>query len=179
MRCAKLPRMRPLLKHRTPAQLLWAIVAANGLVSLSFGALSMVSRYYPHRQNRPLSVVLCSFGIFALGLIGTLIAESNLKNGIGSKRWPDSLLAAPRKVVAHPVFSMLPWMLIIASFVYIIVSRSGLAGSWMFLYPAMSLSRVIRTLHPRDINVDYRRRMDPPKPLQSEHWGTPPRPFSN
>jgi hypothetical protein len=172
--------MRPLLKHRTPAQLLWMIGATNVLVSLSFGVLGVGSRHYPHAQRRPLQVALFSFGALVLGLIGTLIAGSNLRNSIESERWPDALLDAPRKVVAYPAFFILPYLLIIASFVDIIFSRSGnLSGAWMFLYPAMSLTRVISALRPRRTNADDRSRIDPSKPLQSEHWGSPPRPFSN
>ena len=171
--------MRPLLQYRTPAQLLWMIGAMNVLVSLGFGVLGVGSRHYPHR-HLPLSVALLSFGAFVLGLIGTLIAESSLKNGIKSERWPDALLDAPRKVVAHAAFSILPSLLIMSSFVDIIFSRSvNLGGAWMFLYPAMSLTRVISALRPRQTNADHRSPMDPPKPLQSEHWGSPPRPFSN
>jgi len=107
--------MRPLLQYRTPAQLLWMIGAMNVLVSLGFGVLGVGSRHYPH-LHLPLSVALLSFGAFVLGLIGTLIAESSLKNGIKSERWPDALLDAPRKVVAHPAFSILPSLLIMSSF---------------------------------------------------------------
>ena len=114
--CATLPRMRPLLKYRTPAQLLWMIGAANALVSLSFGVHGVVSRRYPHGQHRPLPTVLFSFGALILGLIGTLIAESSLRNGTKSERWPDALLDAPRKVVAHAAFSILPSLLIMSSF---------------------------------------------------------------
>jgi hypothetical protein len=166
--------MRPLLQYRTPAQLLWMIGAPNVLVSMSFGLHGLVSRHYPHGQHRPLPTVLFSFGALVLGLIGTLIAESSLRNGIKSERWPDALLDVPRKVVAHPAFSVLPYLLIIASFVDIIYSysRSGnFSGAWVFLYPAMSLTRVSSALHPRQTNADHRSRMDPPKPLQSEHWG--------
>ena len=128
----------------------------------------------------PLPLALFSFGALVLGLIGTLIAESKLRNGIESERWPDALLDAPRKVAAHPAFFILPYLLIVASFVDIIFSRGGnLSGTWMFLYPAMSLTRVISVLRPRQTDADPRSRMDPPKPLQSEHWGSPPRPFSN
>ena len=170
--CATLPRMRPLLKYRTPAQLLWMIGAANALVSLSFGVHGVVSRRYPHGQHRPLPTVLFSFGTLILGLIGTLIAESSLRNGTKSERWPDALLDVPRKVVAHPAFLVLPYLLIIASFVDIIYSSSGnFSGAWVFLYPAMSLTRVSSALHPTRANADHRSRVDPPKPLQSEHWG--------
>jgi hypothetical protein len=179
LHCATLPRMRPLLQYRTPAQLLWIIGAMNVLVSLSFGLLGVGSCHYPHR-HLPFPLALFSFGALVLGLIGTLIAESNLKNGIRSERWPDAQLDALRKVVAHPAFFMLPFLLIIASFVYIISSRSGpLSGGWMFLYPAMSLTRVISALRPRQADADHRSRMDPPKPLRSEHWGSPRQPFSN
>ncbi len=176
---ATLLRMRPLLQYRTPAQLLWMIGAANVLVSMSFALLGVVSRHYPHRQHRPLPTVLFSFGALVLGLIGTLIAESKLRNGIRSERWSDAVLDAPRKVVAHPAFFILPYLLIIASFVDIIFSRSGnLSGAWMFLYPAMSLTRVTSALRPRQTDADPRNRMDSSKPLRSEHWGSPPRPFS-
>jgi hypothetical protein len=171
--------MRPLLQYRTPAQLLWMIGATNVLVSLSFGVLGVGSRHCPHR-HLPFPVALFSFGALVLGLIETLIAESKLRNGIKSERWPDALLDVLRKVAAYPAFFILPYLLIIASFVDIIFSRSGnLSGAWMFLYPAMSLTRVISALRPRQTDADHRSRMDPPKPLQSEHWGSPPRPFSN
>jgi len=95
-----------------------------------------------------------------------------LEDGIDSERWPDALLDVPRKVVAHPAFLVLPYLLIIASFVDIIYSRSGnFSGAWVFLYPAMSLTRVSSALHPTRANADHRSRVDPPKPLQSEHWG--------
>jgi hypothetical protein len=171
--------MRPLLQYRTPAQLLWMIGAANVLVSMSFGLLGGVSRHYPHRFL-PLPLALFSFGAVAFGLIGTLIAESNLRNGIRSERWPDALLDAPRKVVSYPAFFILPYLLIIASFVVIIFSRGGnFSGTWMFLYPALSLTRVISALRPLQTNADHHNRMDPPKPLQSDHWGSTPRSFSN
>jgi hypothetical protein len=169
--CAKLPRMRPLLKYRTPAQLLWMIGAANLLFILSFVVLDVVSRHYLHGQHRPLSTMLFSFGALVLGVSGTLTAESSLGNGINSERWPDALLDVPGKVVAHPAFLVLPYLLIIASFVDIIYSSSGnFSGAWVFLYSAMSLTRVINALRPRQTSSDNRSRMDPPKPLQSEHW---------
>lgn len=170
--CAKLPRMRPLLKYRTPAQLLWMIGAANLLFIVSFVVLDVVSRHYLHGQHRPLSTMLFSFGALVLGVSGTLTAESSLGNGINSERWPDALLDVPGKVVAHPAFLVLPYLLIIASFVDIIYSSSGnFSGAWVFLYSAMSLTRVRSALHPTRANADHRSRVDPPKPLQSEHWG--------
>jgi hypothetical protein len=149
------------------------IGAANLLFILSFVVFDAVSRQYPHGQHRPLPTVLFSFGALVLGLSGTLIAESNLRKGIASDRWPDGLLDAPRKILAHPAFFILTCLLIVASFVYIIFSfsRSGrfIGGAWMFIYPVMSLTRVQRLTS--TMSSDHRSRTDPPKPLQSEHWG--------
>jgi hypothetical protein len=64
--------------------------------------------------------------------------------------------------------------------VYVIFfSWDHLGGAWMFMYPAMSITRAKNYFRPRETNIGDSRRMDPAKPLQSEHWGTPSQPFSN
>ena len=154
-------------------QLLWVIVVLNILV---------VSGYiWPwHSPRLPLPVGLGLFGIFLFGIVGTQIAISRLKNGIESGRWPDALVDGSRKIVTHTAISIFKVSLIIFGLVYMISSHRGhSSGIWMFLWPAMSINNVVNAFRPRQANPDQSSLPGPPKPLQSEYWGTPPRPFSN
>jgi hypothetical protein len=176
----KLPRMRPLLEDRTPVQLLWVIAASNALTSLGF-AIPFVQSWQtpPHHRTPFLQEIPWFFAILA-GLIATFLSEQSLREGIASEQWSEALLAAPRRLLEHPAFSFLGWSLIVASFAAIAFTRgSGIAGVWMFIAPSLSLSRVRSLLRPRNhANADSQLRT-PAKPLQSEHWGTPPGPFTN
>lgn len=170
--------MRPLLKHRTPAQLLWMIGATNVLVSLSFGVLGVGSRHYPHAQHRPLQVALFSFGALVLGLIGTLIAGSNLRTALTRSDGPMHCSTLPGRSLPTQLFDP-----------PVLAHHCQFCGHHLFAQREfersldVSLSgdeptRVISALRPRRTNADGRSRMDPSKPLQSEHWGSPPRPYS-
>jgi hypothetical protein len=170
--------MKPLLEGRTPTQLLWIIAASNALVSIGFGTpyvRSWLGHRVPPSQNLPWIVAL------AIGFIGTLLSEAALKEGVSSEQWPQALLVTPRKLLEHPAFSALGWSLIVASFAAIAFSRGQHIGlAWAFLAPSMSLSRVRVSLRP-PANVATNRGLlsNPSKPLLSEHWGSPHRPFSD
>ncbi len=174
--------MRPLLQNRTPAQLLWMIAALNILVSMSFGMLGLRLWRLPQSQQLPHSLLWVSFGVLILSLIGDLIAEQNLRDGISAERWPDKLLDGPRKLFAGPAFSILNVFLLVASCAYVFFSHPhNVGGAWAFLYPALSLTRVISAMRKRPSSSTDRllTRIEPPKPLHSEHWKTPPHPFTS
>jgi hypothetical protein len=164
-----------LLRNRTPVQLLWIIAASNLLVAIGFGTLALPRRFY--HVWHPL--LLCSFIIVILGFIGSLIAEQEFKEGIASERWTDTLLNGPRKL--HSAFLVLAGLFIVASIIIAISSARHFAGAWVFLWPAMCLTRLSNYLRPKPTssNGSLLKSIEPPEPLDSEHWGTPPRPFSN
>ncbi len=165
--------MSSLLQRRTPAQLLWIVAASNALIAIGFGTLLL-----PGMRHRGLHPALWyPFAAVVLGLIAALIAEQALQNGIDSGRWPDSLLAVPRKLVTHPMSTVLVGFLSIGAIAY--VASRDFGGPWVFLWPLTSLIRVKRYFHPKPKSDTLLLSLERPKPLQSESWGAPPRPFTN
>ena len=168
-----------LLQNRTPVQLLWIIAASNLLVAIGYGTLALPRRSY--QAWHPL--LLYALIILVLGFIGDCIAERDLKEGIESERWSDALINGPKRL--HSAFSILALLLIVASVISIVIiaisgGRHFSSGVWCFLLPAMSFTRVSSYLRPRPpSNNSLLKPIETPKSLQSEHWGTPPRPFSN
>jgi hypothetical protein len=161
------------LERRTPAQLLWIIGASSVLVSISFVVLAW------YHSKGLLPTLWCSLAALALGLVICLIAERALQNGINSERWPDSLLNAPRKLTARPAFSVLSGLLLVGALAYVVFAGvRHIGGIWMILWPLMSLTRVRNYLRPKPKSDRLLRPIERPKPLQSENWGAPPRPFS-
>jgi hypothetical protein len=133
--------MGSLLERRTPAQLLCIIGASSALFSISFAVLA---RYH---SKLPQPLLWCSFAAAVLALVICLVAERALQNGINSERWPDSLLNTPRKLTAHPAFSVLSGLLLVGALAYMIFS--GFRGVWMILWPLTSLARVRSYLRPK------------------------------
>src|SRR5438270_6215985 len=170
--------MKPLLEGRTPTQLLWIIAAPNALVSIGF-ATPFVQSWQHHRVT--FSQHFPWFAALLVGFIATLFSEVALKEGVASERWPDTLLVNPRKLLEHPAVSVLGWSLIVASLAAIAFSPGhNIGGAWAFLAPSTSLNRVRVSLRPpSDVPTNPRLLPHPAKPLLSEHWGSPPRPFSD
>ena len=167
--------MKSLLQNRTPVQLLWIIGASISLVSLSFGVLALPLWHQP--EDRHL-LLWGSFVALLLGLAADLTAEQDLKNGVRSERWPDTLLEGPKRFVTHRVFFVVVFLLFVAAFGVMIFPRHHFGMAWAFLYPVMSLSRVSSFLRRKPTSTDdsLLRLVERPKPLQSDHWGTPSRP---
>jgi hypothetical protein len=174
----KLPRMKPLQEGRTPTQLLWIIAASNALVSIGF-AIPYLQSWQRHRV--PLSQNLPWFAVILVGLIATLLSEAALKEGVASKQWPEALLVTPRKLLEHSAIPVLGWSLIVASFAAIAFAHGNhIGGAWAFLAPSMGLNRVRVSLRPPGkVATNPRLLPYPAKPLLSEHWGSPPKLFSD
>jgi hypothetical protein len=161
-------------------QLVWISVASNALIALCLGIFFMLSLRLPQDVRIPFLQKLPWLILLLLGVIGDVLAESALRKGIAAERWPESLLLAPRKLLEQPVFSVLGWSLIVASFAVLVFSRGQhIAGYWFFLAPQMGLSRVRMSLRPQNKAAANSGLLYPAKPLQSEQWGTPPSPFTN
>jgi hypothetical protein len=168
--------MSSLLERRTPAQLLWIVLASNALVVIGFGNLAL-----PSWRHRGLSLsLLCSVAAIVLGLVSSLPTERALRDGINSDRWADKLLEGPRSLTASPAFYVLGGLLFLIYLAYVIFSAAhNVGGSLMIFWPLMSLLRVGTYLRPKPPSDRLLPPMDEPKPIQSGNWGTPPRPFSN
>lgn len=176
----KISRMKPLLQRRTPLQLVWLSVASNALIALGFGALFVLSLRLPSDMRIPFTQKLPWLALLLFGLVGDVLAILALRKGGATKRWPETLLVAPRKLLEQPVFSVLGWSLIAASFAVIVFSRGQhLAGSYFFLAPQMGLMHARSALRPPNPAAVNPGLPYPAQPLQSEHWGTPPRLSSN
>jgi hypothetical protein len=161
-------------------QLVWISVASNALIALCFGAFFILSLRLPQDLRIPFSQKLPWLTLLLVGVIGDVLAESALRKGIAAERWPESLLVAPRKLLEHPVFPILGWSLILASFAVLVFSRGQhIAGYWFFLAPQMGLNRIQMSLRAQNKVEANSGLLYPAKPLQSEQWGTPPQPFSN
>jgi hypothetical protein len=172
--------MRPLLHRLTPTQLVWFSVASNGFIALGFGVLFVLSLRLPSATRMPFAQKLPGLALILFGLVGDVLAERALRRGIATERWHDTLLAAPRKLLAQPVVSILSWSLLAAALAVIIFSRGQyLAEFMLFLAPQMGLNRIrISLKQPNSVATDPGLPR-PTQPLQSEHWGTPPQPTSN
>jgi hypothetical protein len=170
--------MKPLLEGRSPAQLLWSIAASNALVSIGFG-MPFVQSWQHHRV--PFSQNLPWFAALLVGFIATLLSEAALKEGVASDQWPEAVLVAPRRLLERPAVPFLGWSLIVASFAAIAFAHGNhIGGAWAFLAPSMSLNRVRASLRPPGNDATNPRLLpNPAKPLLSEHWGSPPQPFSD
>jgi hypothetical protein len=154
--------------------------ASNALVALCFGAFFLASLRLPQDLRIPFSQKLPWLVLLLLGLVGDAVAGLALRKGIATERWPESLLITPKKLAEHPAFSVLGWALIVASFAVIVFSRGQhFAGSWFFLAPQMGLSRIRMSLRAQNKVPATSQLPYPAKPLQSDHWGAPPEPFSS
>ena len=163
-----------LLQRRTPAQLLWIIGALSALVSLGFGMLTSQPS-----KKLPLMLLGWSFAAIVLGMVGSLFAEQSFRDGVTSEQWPDSLLAGPRKFITGPATYIFEGLLFIGFIVYVVSSNfHNFGGGWTFLWPMLTIIRIQGCLRPQK-PTNLLRPVEPPKPLQSENWGTPSRPFSS
>ncbi|MGH9596813.1 MAG: hypothetical protein ACRD3K_08465 [Edaphobacter sp.] len=166
--------MKPLLQSRTPMQLLWIIAAFNALVMIFFGI--------PWHRGGQHLLLWCSLAAAILGIIGALITEQSLENGISAERWSDSLLNTTRKLTRYPVWFVLIGSLLICALAFMVTLSLHESGrAWMYIWPAMTLTliRLQSALHPKTISNGLLQPIERAKPLQSESWGTPPRPFSS
>jgi hypothetical protein len=168
--------MRPLLQSLTPKQLLSIIAGSNALVIVGFALLALPAS---HSRSRHLSLWCCSFVALVIGLIGSMVAEQALRNGINSGQWPDSLLAVPKKLAAHPAYYVIQGLLFMGAIAYMVSPGFHGSGVWCFLGPMMSLTRVQSYLSTRSTSKPSLWLIEQHKPLQSESWGVPPRPFSS
>ena len=176
----KLAPMKPLLQSRTPMQLVWLGVASNALIVLCAGVFFVVSSRLPQGARIPFQQKLPWLALIAFGLVGSVLAETSLRKGIATNRWSNTLLVAPGNLVARPVFSVLCWSLIVAPFALVIFSRGQHFGGTVFLLaPQMGLTRLRLLLQPPADAAANSGLSHPAKPLQSEHWGTPPQSSSN
>jgi hypothetical protein len=153
-------------------QLLWIIAVLNALVIIFFGI--------PWHRGGQHLLLWCSFAAAILAIIGSLITEQSLENGISAEQWSDSLLNTPRKLTSQPVWSILIWSLLICALAFTVtlsLHKSG--GAWMFIWPAMTLTRLKSALRSKPISNNLLQPIERPKPLQSENWGIPSRPFSS
>ena len=131
-------------------QLVLIRVASNTLIALCFGIFFVLSLRLPQDVRIPFSQKLPCLILLLLGVIGDILAESALRKGVATERWPESLLLAPRKLLEHPVFPILGWSLIAASFAVLVFSRGQhIAGYWFFLAPQMGLNRIQMSLRPQ------------------------------
>ena len=173
--------MKPVLQSRTPAQLLSIIAASNALTSLGFGMLSLRPwLLHQEHQHMPFSQTLPWVAVLMVGLTTTLFSELALKDGATSERWPDVILAPTRRLLERPGVTVLSISLLVAGIaVAAFTSASNVAAMWVFLAPALSLNRVRSSLCFRNKEATNSVPSFPVKPLQSEQWGVPPKPFSN
>ena len=164
--------MATLLQNRTPAQLASIIAASNLLASSGFAVIFVDT--YRHSHGHGLSPFAASIS-FALPTLGGLVlgmfAERALKDGISSEQWPDALLVTTRKIFTHPALPAATLVLMVAAIAVIVSGHFGAA--WIFLIPSMGLTRIRAMFSPPRENASGLGLADPPKPIQSEHWGVP------
>jgi hypothetical protein len=176
----KLLRMKPSLRSLTPKQLLSIIAGLNSLVIIGFAFMSLPAS---HHRSQNQSLWCCSFVALVIGTIGSMFAEQDLRDGINSGRWPDILLAVPRKLAARPASYVIQGLLFMGGIGAIIACAVfhgfHLGGAWCFLWPMMSFTRIQSYLRTRPTSKPSLWSTEQSKPLQSENWGAPPRPFSS
>jgi hypothetical protein len=171
--------MGRILQSRTPAQLLWIVAVANVLMISSFAIPLIQSWRLPEEHSLSLAAKLTFLTIYGTWLIGGLLAGSVLRKGITRNQWPEALLATPRKLLEHPAISALCWALIVAAFAAMVFSRgSHLSGFWPVLIVQTSITNTRLALRKQAKADESGGLLHPARPLQSENWGTPPRPFS-
>jgi hypothetical protein len=171
--------MKPLLEGRTPKQLIRIMAASSALIAAGFG-IAFVQSWQAHRVT--FTQKLPWIAALLVGFIATMWSAAALKDGVASELWPETVLDSPRKVLEHPAILVLIWSLIVASFVTIDFPRGHpIGGSWVFQALALSLIHARGSLHPPGKVPTYPRLLlpYPTKPLLSEHWGSPPQPFSD
>jgi hypothetical protein len=172
--------MNRLLRNRTPAQLGWIIAVANLLVASSFAAFFVDSYRHPTGHRLSALAACTSFALLILGLAVELFAETALKDGIVSEQWPEALVTTTRKIFTHPALSAASLLLIVAGIAVVVFSGRHFVGVvWIFLLPSMSLTRIRGFFSQPRKDAGGLGSIDPPKPLQSEQWGTPPQSFTN
>lgn len=161
-------------------QLLWLIAAINALVPIGFGILAIPWHIGSVRQT-PHSLLWSGFSMIVIGVIASLFAEQELKNGIAANRWPDDAIEYLKELLAHPAFTALMLAAFVASIVCLVHSFTRISDwYWAFFWPCLSISRVRMMARPERPNQSDRMFTpgEPPKPLHSDHWGNPPTTFA-
>jgi hypothetical protein len=154
------------------------MAASNALISIGFG-IAFVQSWQAHHVS--LFQKLPWIAALLVGFIATLLSGTALKDGVASELWPETVLAAPRKVLEHPAILVLIGSLFVTSCAtFDFPPGHPIGGSWVFQAVALSLIHARGSLRPPvNVSTDPRLLSYPTKPLLSEHWGAPPQPFSD
>jgi hypothetical protein len=172
--------MRRLLRNRTPAQLGWIIAVANLLIASSYAAFLVEAYHHPNSRRLLIWTAIFPFSLLIFGSIFEWRAESALRDGIASEQWTEALITPTRKTFTHPALAVASLLLIVVALAVVVFSGSRhSAALWIVLLPSLSLARVRAMFNPPYKKSGSSGLVDPPKTLQSEHWGDPPQRFSN
>lgn len=173
--------MEPWLQARTPNQLLWLIAAANALAVIGFVLVAPMPWHSGIAQQTPHQHPLLDFCTVVIGIVASLFVEQELTNGFAANRWPDDTMARVRKLVVHPVFTIVPLLFLIVGVVSTLISPPhNMEWLWMAFWPTMSMVR-LRALALPEKPSRPNRLFTPgeaPKPLHPDHWGNPPGTFA-
>jgi len=161
--------MKSELQSWSPTELIWAIGASNAITSLTAVLFAILSwRQALSVSNQRYAMVLVVTGI----LVG-LTAEIALRRGARSRRWPDSVLSAPRRFLEHPALIGFSWSMFLVALLYCIVSplqNAALAAIFMAL--PFSFMRADNYLRPRQqvTGGGSGAALYSGEPLNSDHW---------
>jgi hypothetical protein len=163
------------LQRWKPAQLLWIVGIANLASTVAVLVLAALSWHLPEDQRLPLQVKIPAFLAFVLSFAASLVAESALQRGIRSRVWPDSLLAAPRRLLSHPARTVITTLMMAGTLILFIILplRSTPLGTLFMMLP-LNLSRIRYSLDPPSadpLSTIPRLDLYPAKPLHSDQWG--------
>ena len=134
--------MSRLLRDRTPAQLGWIIAVANLLAVSGFVTFFVDSFHRTNSQRLPIWAAILSLALLILGFVFEVFAESALKAGIGSRQWPEALIATTGKVFTHRAIPVVSLLLAVVAGIVVFLGSSHYAGLWVFVFPALSAARV-------------------------------------
>lgn len=165
--------MSPLLRNKSPLQLLWLTGLSNAIVTVTVFTLAL-SKWHLHGGPIPSSITFRGIVLILLAAIAGIMTESALRNGIKSKSWSDAQLVLPRRVASHPVVWVWAGALFAFMFLCGIVTSLGTSALGTLVLPAsLSLIRVSSILQERQENGDAPSSLNlyPDKPLRSGNWG--------
>jgi hypothetical protein len=109
------------------------------------------------------------------GLAVSLMAERQLRRGIDNEEWQERELGPLRKVLAHPVWTVISVIPLVALLGYGVTSNlsHGLSLFWSLMIPAQTISRLRVMVKPKRVAGGALQDWRSFKPIQSEHWGEP------
>jgi hypothetical protein len=155
-------------------------LSARQTAALSlFGALVASAGFLlptPHRNaHESLAWLIATmFALIIAGFAISFYASTDLESGLLNERWPEDEIASTRAVLASSLLTAASLLCLLASILFMSVSRSTRDIGWALLLFGQSLTRLQTAAKPPRPNrstSSFTPNWNDFSPIHSDHWG--------